>query len=53
MNDSGGAAGLASDNVGGPPDTFTYFGSLPEQVEGDGDGYNQQDLTPVHENSNG
>lgn len=55
MNDSGGAAGYNQDIMGGAPDTFTYFGSLPEQVEGDGEGFNnQQDLTPVHDtNSNG
>ena len=53
MNDSGGAAGLTADNLGGAPDTFTYFGSLPEQVEGDFEGFNQQDLTPVQENSMG
>ena len=37
MNDSGGAGGLTSDNMGGAPDTFTYFGSLPDVVIGEGE----------------
>ena len=40
MNDSGGAAGYNQEMMSGAPDTFTYFGSLPEQIEGDGDGFN-------------